>query len=350
MNRFLYIPVLFFCCLLSSCAQERIIDQIRIIQAIGLDIEGENIKISASYPSYKSASQKSLLTAESKSINENFTIITTESSQPVEIGQMRTLVLSEQYARKGISEIADIINQESLKSGNATIVISKQTASSIISETFKKPPYFLSELIEQNMHNGNTPKTNYHSFVNQYYGEGQDVYLPAIKKDKGLLHMVGIGVFKEDKLKLWLTNKEGLYIKLLKEKALTGTYEFTTGQKEKYSIIILSGKRKIAMQNEKAAISLKLTVQLREFPTKINILQKEVIFGIKKKIEGKLASEIEAMLVQLQKNNVDTIGFGEQFRKQNRHYNQNEFDEKIYPKMVFDVNAEVIILHSGVGH
>ncbi|MBW7453764.1 Ger(x)C family spore germination protein [Paenibacillus sepulcri] len=349
-----HILALFCCCLLSGCAQVRIIDRINIIQSMGVDIEGETYKMSASYPTYIKASRKqfvSPLTAESKIIYGIFTAIAAKSSQPIEIGQMRTLVISEKFARGAIAELADIINRESIKSSNATIVITKQKASSIISESLKKPPFFLSELIEQNMYHGNTPMTNYHSFVNQYYGEGQDIYLPVINIDKGLLHMDGVGVFKGEELKLWLTNEEGLYLKLLKDKALRGEYDFKTGPKEMYSFIILHGKRKIAIaQNGKATISLKLTIVPRQFPKKINIQKKDDFHEVKTQIEEKFASEIKTMLIHLQKNNVDPIGFGEQYRRQHRTYSENGFNETIYPNLDFEVKTKIIILHSGVGH
>jgi Ger(x)C family germination protein len=348
-----HILVFFCCCLLSGCAQERIIDRIKIIQSMGADIEEETIKMSVSYPTYKNASgeqSKSMLTAKSQTISGNLKTLAAESSQPIELGQLRTWVISEKFASKGLAEVADIINRDSIKSSNATLVITKQDASSIIAETLKNPPFFLSELVQQNMDHGNTPKTNYHSFLNQYFGEGQDVYLPAIKKDQGLLQMDGIVVLEGDKLKLWLTNKEGLYIKLLKDKALTGQYDFTTEQKEKYSLVILHGKRKIAIaQNEKAAISLKLTIQLREYPEKINILKKHDLHEVKKQIEEEFGSEIKKMLVHLQKNNVDPIGFGEQYRRQHRKYSENEFYDVIYPNLDFEVKMEIIIIHSGVG-
>lgn len=348
-----HILVLFCCCLLSGCAQARTVDRINIIQSMGVDIEGETIKMSASYPTYIKASHKqsvSPITAESKIMYGIFTDLTTKSSQPVELGQMRTLVISEKFAREAISELADIINREFIKSSNATIVITKQHASSIISETSKKTPFFLSELIEQNMNHGNTPMTNYHSFVNQYYGEGQDVYLPVINEDQGLLHMDGVGVFNGDELKLWLTNEEGLYLKFLKDKALTGAYDFMTGPKEMYSFYILRGKSKIAIaQNGNTTISLELSIALREIPKKINIHNKDDSYEVKKKIEEKLSSEIKTMLIRLQKNNVDPIGFGEQYRWQHRKYSEKDFYGKIYPNLDFAVKTKIIILHSGVG-
>ncbi|CAM4226835.1 Ger(x)C family germination protein [Paenibacillus endophyticus] len=348
------ILALFCCCLLSGCAQARTVDRINIIQSMGVDLEGETMKMTASYPTYIKASQQQAeipITAESKIMYGIFTALTTKSSQPVELGQMRTLVISEKFARNSISELADIINREFIKSSNATIVVTQQHAGSIISETSKKPPFFLSELIEQNMNHGNTPMTNYHSFVNQYYGEGQDVYLPVINKDQGLLQMDGVVVFKGDEIKLWLTGEEGLYLKFLKDKALTGTYDFMTGPKDMYSFFILRGKTDIAIaQTGKTTISLKLYIALREIPKKINIQKKDELQAVRKQIEDKLSLGIKTMLIRLQKNNADPIGFGERYRWKQRSFSENKFYKEIYPNLDFEVKTKLIILHSGVGH
>ncbi|WP_091182476.1 hypothetical protein [Paenibacillus catalpae] len=182
---------------------------------------------------------------------------------------MRTLVISEKFASESIAELANIINRESIKSSNAHIVITKQKASQIISETLKSPPFYLSELIENNMYHGNTPVANYHSFVNQYYGGGQDVYLPVINMDHGKLHMDGVAVYKGNELKLWLTNQEGLYLKFLRDKSLTGEYDFKTSSEDMYSFLILHGKKKLSIaQNGKTSINLKLYLLLEKFQRK----------------------------------------------------------------------------------
>ncbi|WP_308639445.1 Ger(x)C family spore germination protein [Paenibacillus silvisoli] len=341
--------------LVSGCShEERIIDRINIVQNMGVDIEGQTIKMSASYPSFVRASKEqsvSAITAESNVMYGVFTALAAKSSQPVEMGQMRTLVVSEQFAREAISELADIINREFIKSSNATIVISRQPANVVITDTTKKPPFYLSELIEQNMKHGNTPRTNYHTFVNQFYGEGQDVYFPVIHMEQGLLKMDGVGVFKGEEFKLRLSGEEGLYLKFLKDKALTGEYDFMTAPKAMYSFYILHGKSSIAMaQSGKTAISLQLTIALREVPSALNTEKEEDMQAIKKQIEERLSSEMKKLLIRLQKNNVDPVGFGEQYRWRNRTFSEKEFYGTIYPKLDFDVKTTIKISNAGVGH
>lgn len=344
--------VLICCCiLLSGCAQERVVDQINIIQYMGADLEEDKIKLSVSYPKYiKASGGQSLVTTESKVVYGVFTALTGKSSQPVEMGQMRTLVLSENFAKKYITELADIINRQFTKSTKASIVLTDQSTNAMIAEASRKPPFFLSELIEQNMDHGNTPNTNYHTFVNQYYGEGQDIYLPVINLNKGVFQMDGVAVFKGDDLKVRLNANEGLYLKLLKDKQRTGEYDFLAGANSMYSFIILHGKSKIDVKEDgKTTISLKLAIQLREIPEQMNVRNQGDLQKIKKQIEERLSSEITAMLIRLQQNRVDPIGFGEKYRRQHQAFKEEAYYEKIYPQLLFEVKTNVIILHAGVG-
>ncbi|ACT03699.1 germination protein, Ger(x)C family [Paenibacillus sp. JDR-2] len=344
--------VLICCCiLLSGCAQERVVDQINILQYMGVDVEEEKFKLNVSYPEYiKASGGQSLVTTESNVVYGVFTALTGKSSQPVEMGQMRTLVLNEKFAKKYISELADIINRQFTKSTKASIVLTDQSTKTIITEASQKPPFFLSELIDQNMDHGNTPNTNYHTFINQYYGEGQDIYFPVINMYKGVFQMDGVAVFKGDDLKLRLNVNEGLYLKLLKDKKRTGEYDFIAGTSSMYSFVILNGKSKIDVNEDgKTTVSLKLSIQLREIPEQMNIQNQDDLDEIKKQIEEKLSSEIKSMLIRLQQNKVDPIGFGEKYRRQHPIFKEDEYYAKIYPHLSFEVKTSVNILHAGVG-
>ncbi|AZN41313.1 Ger(x)C family spore germination protein [Paenibacillus albus] len=338
-------------CLVTGCAQEHIVDRINILQSMGVDMDGETIKLSASFPKYiKGAGNQSPITAESNVMYGIFTALTAKSTQPVQMGQMRTLVISEQFARKASTSLAEVINREIIKSSNATIIMTKQSANTIIALSSKKEPYYLSELIEQNMLHGKTPRTNYHTYVNQYYGEGQDVYLPVINEQDGVLSMNGVAVYKGDQIKLWLNSDEGLYLKLLKDKTLTGEYDFTAGPKAMYSLVILHGKSKISLrQNKRVRISLKLSVQLREIPENATLQKQAGMNRVRKEVEAELTKQIKLTLTRLQKSGADPVGFGEQYRRRHKSFNEGEFYAKIYPKLDFDVATKIIILNSGVG-
>lgn len=350
-----YVPLLFFCFLLSGCAKEQIIDRIKLIQSIGIDLHGDTLKVSGTYGAYEKKARLFLLVGEGKSFHEILTPFTSQSDHPIAIGQLQTLVISEKMARRGISEFASSIVRDPLISNRSALVLTTDQASDILAETLKYPPIYLSNLITQNMENGNIPYTNGHIFLDQYFGEGQDVFLPILGKDpKGVLQMDGVGVFHGDKLKLLLTNKKGLFIKLLKDDKVniqSSTYNFKNDQNEQISFKIIYSKRKMIVQNEKALISLKLDIDLGEYPETLKIFENNNdMLDLKKQIENNLAAEIKAMLENFQKNLVDPIGIGNLHRTRQRNWNEQKFTAQIYPNIKFDVQTEVTILSLGVGH
>ncbi|WP_261305949.1 Ger(x)C family spore germination protein [Paenibacillus andongensis] len=340
-----YFSLLFFCFLLSGCAKEQIIDRVKLIKTIGLDLQGETFRVSASYSAFEKKAKLFLLNGEAKSFNEVLTSFTSQSDHQIAIGQLRTFVISEKTARRGISELAGSIVRDPLISNLSTLVLTTNQASDILAETLKYPPVYLSNLIKQNMENGNTPSTNGHIFLDQYFGEGQDVFLPVlVKSPDDVLQINGVGVFHGDKLKLLLTDKKGLLIKLLKDDKVdiqSSTYTFKNDQNEQISYKIIYAKHKMIVENEKALISLHLNIYLGKYPATLNAFENNNdMLNLKKEIENNLTVEIKAMLEDFQKNHVDPIGIGNLHRARQRNWNEQKFTAQIYPKLKFDVVTE----------
>ncbi|MEC0270975.1 Ger(x)C family spore germination protein [Paenibacillus anseongense] len=345
---------LLVCILLSGCAKKEIIDRIKILQSVSLDVDqGETFKASASYASYKKNAQLQLLTAEAQTFSGVWLPHNMKSEELVVYGQLRGIVISEKLARRSIQELVSTLLVDPVISNNTFIVIAKKEVTSIISNGLKKPSFYMSELIKQNMNNGNTPSSNSHLLLDQYYGEGQDVYLPGLDlDDKGLLHLNGVGIFKGDKLRLWLTNQEAFFLKLLKDrsKTMTGSYEFSTKQKDTINMKILHGKRNISpKRNATAFISLKLQVNLKSLPKTKSPVVKSDLLEVKQQIENHFAGEVSDLLKKLQQNEVDPIGFGEIFRSKDRSWSEKEFMKNTYPNIKFEVKPEINILQTGVG-
>ncbi|MFC5447443.1 Ger(x)C family spore germination protein [Paenibacillus aestuarii] len=348
-----FVSILLVCFLISGCARQEIIDRIKILQCVSFDVQGDLFKSSGAYASYQKKERLRLITAEAETFSGVWLPQNTKSDHQIVTGQIRTFVISEKFARKSIQALAMGLLRDQSVSNNVTIVISKQEISTIMSEALKNPPFYLSDLIKQNMEKGSTPLTNAHFMLDQYYGEGQDVYLPVVDQDeKGLIHMDGVGVFYEDKLRLLLTDKESFLLRLLKEKSktMTGAYEFRGRENEVYNIRILHGKRNISYkEKDSVIISLKLYIQLKELPKAKNVIRKSDLLELQHDIEQHFTSEISDMLKKFQMNAVDPIGFGELYRSNHRNWNEQEYKNKTYPNIKFEVNSEVIISQTGVG-
>ncbi|RCW48361.1 Ger(x)C family spore germination protein [Paenibacillus prosopidis] len=338
---------------LSGCAKLQIIDEIKIVQSLGYDMEGQAIKGFASYPLYKTTHRGSpllLMKGQSATVQGITASFTAQSQFPIALGQTRTLVLSEDFAKHRISELIHSLLRDPVMGSNTTVVLTNQTSNKILTHSLKQPPYYFSNLIEQNMKEGNTPTTNLNILLNQYFGEGQDIFLPIVNIDPdGLLHMDGAGIFKREKFTLQINRQEAFFLKLLKDKNLTGQLELATGKNEHILMNLLNGKRNISLTNEKAVVSFVLHVQVKEYPATVNLLDNKEMSDLKSRVEDELQRKIVAVIEKFQSRNVDPAGFGELYRGKLKEWNEEDFYRDTYPKLNFIIHTEVIFSQSGVG-
>jgi Ger(x)C family germination protein len=339
--------------LLTGCAKLQIIDEIKIVQSLGYDIEDGKIVGYASYPLFKNTHRGSpleLMKGQSNTIHGVTTSFTTQSQYPIALGQTRTVVVSERFAKEGISDLLHSLARDPMIGSGTIVVVTNQSAKNLLKHSLKQPPYYLSNLIRQNMSDGNSPTTDLHLSLNQLFGEGQDVYLPIVNLERGkLLYMDGVGVFQGDKLKAQLSAKEGSFLKLLTDKKLSGKYEFTLQNKERVLLLFLNGRREISVTKDAAIVSFTLHTVLKEYPTTIRPNHEKEMNDLKRNIEEEIATRISSLIEKLQEEDVDPIGFGEWRRAKQRDWNEDRFYKDIYPNLQVDVNAEVIFTQSGVG-
>ncbi|SIS03823.1 germination protein, Ger(x)C family [Peribacillus simplex] len=353
-----WIILIVFCFITAGCDRDKTIDEIKIIQSLGYDIEGDKIIGSASYPVYVKSTQNppefKLLTAKSDTSHGIFTSFTYQSPYPIEIGQTRSILLGEEFAKRGISEVIGTLVRDPIMGSNAKIVISKQSARTILSEMMKYPPFYMSNIIEQNMVTGNMPQSNVHSVLFQYYGDGQDISLPFIRlNESGSLEMDGLGVFKKDKLKLHLNNTETFLFKLITNKKIHGYMEFVTEEKEKIFLKVMYGQNQLSVVNSgdkpRVKLNLTLNILLKDFPSELDLSNKKDALLITNKTEEHLSKKVKELIETFRDNQLDPIGIGDAFRGKERDWNQKNFDEKIYPNLSFEVYVKCNLLQSGVG-
>ena len=58
---------------------------------------------------------------------------------------------------------------------------------------------YIKKMLEHNMETGPLPTDNLHLGAFRYYREGQDSYIPILKKHGDKIKITGIGLFKKDK-------------------------------------------------------------------------------------------------------------------------------------------------------
>ncbi len=107
-----------------------------------------------------------------------------------------------------------------LLDGNGTELLKgKYTTSSNVAIYIKK-------MLEHNMKTGPLPTDNLHIGAFRYYQEGQDYYIPILKKHGDKIKITGIGLFKKDKYVGKIAEKDMFVFKGLLEEHKLDSHEF----------------------------------------------------------------------------------------------------------------------------
>ncbi|MCF6410282.1 Ger(x)C family spore germination protein [Pseudalkalibacillus salsuginis] len=350
-----FLKILCVLFLIAGCSRNKIVEDLKIIESLGYDLEDNKIKGSAAFSVYYDIPAEApvkLLTAESETTNGIFTMFTQQVPHPIEIGKTRTIVMGEPYAKEGIKDLMDTLVRDPIMGNNATVVISKQDAAEVLSLAMRYPPYHLSDVIEQNIKYGNTPRTNIHTVLNQYFGAGQDVYLPVLSIYESEKIMVdGLGIFKGNKLVMHLQDREAFLIKIIDDKNIRGTYEFISEQNEKVFLKVMHGKRKVSITNthQKPTVNIKLDLFafMKDYPKSFDLSKKKDVDKLSTKIEKELNTKIEKLLEEFKKEQVDPLGFGDLVRSEKRDWTQDSFNDQ-YPNLEFEIETKIHFLMTGV--
>jgi len=357
MNKALTICVLLVIIASTGCERAIIIDDILIISTKGYDLKDGLLQGSAIFSTYAEKDKQDIIVGEAKTVHSLFMAYNNQTHYPIEYDKTMVVVIGHHLAKKGLSDnlISSLHNDQRLGS-KVIVVVSNQEAKKILQVEKTKPHSFLYELLKQNIESNNTPHTNLHSLLYQYFGAGQDVYLPCIKLNpKGLIEMDGMAIFHKDRMKLHLNPLESTFLKLLVDdnKIARVNFPLLVGEKTVHIFAqSVSGNTKMNVKNQmnrpQILFKLSLNCIIADTPLELNLSQKRDIEMLQKAMERFISKGTKDLLTKLQKNNVDPVGIADFVRGKDRDWEEKEF-MRMYPDLQFVVDTEVKILQTGVG-
>jgi spore germination protein len=341
---------------LSGCVPKSIIDEVSLMHYIGFDREKKMLKASVVYPNYAEANS-TLLTAEAKNPSSLQNELGHKSQFEYEVGQIRVMIFGDKLSRYGIADILDTICKDP-KIGVIRIAISEGNPDLILKKTLDESPLYLKNLIDKSIEDEGIPNINLHVMYDQYFGSGIDMSFPNLKVDsKGKIKIEGMGIFKGDKLKFRISDKEAFLLKLMMDRNKSGVYSFNfdkNGHKGNIGVRILYGKHKVKVikegNQEKVKMDLTMNIKLEGLPKGIELEKERDYILFKKALQKSISTEAESLLKDFQANGVDPIGLGRIYKINHSNYSEQNFYKKVYRKMKFDVNTKIIVRQTGVGN
>lgn len=353
MKKFRLVITIFICGLfLVGNVQKRVIDDVNIATGFGVDKSNGQLQGSLMIPVFKA--DKSIgnftFTAKGKIPRDLVSEMQKKASQPIVGGSLDIAFFGEDLAREGIIQVLDVFLRDPTIGARLNLAVIDGKVEDIFKGNYgdRGNHEYLRQLIEQNMKVHNLPLTNLHSFLADFYEEGKDAYLPLLKKTQpDLVNIIGIALFKDEKLVDILPENKMFYFKLLVDKHTYGSVMLNEKHGEA-SVKSITSKHKMKLLKRNPyqfGIELKIKGYLTEHQGAI--LKNNDLKEIEKQLEKQIVKECTRMIEDFQKQEIDPVGFGHFAQTKTRNFDFNKWQES-YKSARFKVTADVSIDNIGV--
>lgn len=305
-----------------------------------------------------------------------------EAPRKLYFGHTSILVIGEQAAKKGFSQIIDLYLRNADSRETVTVLIASGDGRSILEQLTSMDPIpgqGIQRIVEkENRYVSALPNVRMFELTKQMLSPSKSALLPEVivsggKKVTGTdqlkqttmpskLRMGRAAIIKKDKLIGWMNEKEAMGTAFLSNKVNSGTIPFSAceeqhGPSDKDSTFLVSSsstKTSIKENNGVYAITshIKVHGRLNETGCSLDLIKPEVIA----KMEQNIAKEIKQMALKawaaIQKSDADVAGF---YNLINRKYpskwkEEEKEGESVLKKIKLKVQVEVQLERVGLSN
>lgn len=340
---------------LTSCSNERVVDQLHILTTLGFDKNKDGYTGTALYSNLTQKGGKiSFIQGHSKQIQLILNQMNNQSTKQIDISKLRMIMFNQEVAKEGLSQFLLTICKDPLISNYLFIVVTDGSVATFSKGLKDKDrsnfPYYM---IEQNMKTGNIPRSNLSTVLFDFYGEGRDFSVPYLRFNKnGESEIIGYGIFKDDRLKLVINREEMELYKLLQGKIIQGDIPFAINNEQDKNTALFSiqygkGRKTISTHKHgtKVTYHLILNGMVKEYPQGTQVEINKSLIYLKKKLQ----KDLVALLNKFQDEKVDPLGIGDLVRANSRDWNEKQFYKEKYPNIAFEIDLNLQLTKSGIG-
>ena len=371
------IIIIFIIFLITGCYDHQELNEIAILTATEINkIDNEfilNIEIVNPMSPDKTTVIESPFTiyqSKGKTIQEAYRKLLLSSPRYIYPDHLRIVIINEKLAKEDISEILDFYLRNPLARTEFKILITKDEnilnpitpidpiSSNSILDTLKTSSNYL----------GITNLVTLNDLTTMYLNPNTEIILPTIElikeeKDSNSLENVQetetssiyklgpLAIFKNNKLKGYLTIEESITYNLIKNKINNSiiTYEC---KKDKYlSLEIIKAKSKISTKNEEINIDISLESTINESACNINLNNKKSINSLENNLTNYLKENITNNINHIHNTyNSDIFGFLDIIYKYDYQTYQKVKDtwyDNTFKNIKINVNPKIKIIAKG---
>ncbi|WP_226674922.1 Ger(x)C family spore germination protein [Rossellomorea aquimaris] len=361
---------------LSGCVETKYLEKLGLITAVGYDQnEDENITGTMVLYQFNPAMEdvEKILTSTSKTSKGIRLSQNLETDHKLVSGQLRIVIYGRELAGKGIAHLVDTLERDSAIGNMVYLTIADTTAEEVLTYQMEETPSnrgtYLYNLVRQNVEAEMLVSPTLQEFITDYGSVGKDPILPLLTAKDGKVGVEGFALFNRDKFIKEIKKDKIFFIRSLIEEYHAGSVEVELpidpfrpylsslhlGQENNKVYIMIDSIKSShdvsAKQTDKPSFRINLNIQSRllEMSEEMKLSEPKAMQLLEREIGSYIEKNIKDMVLMLQKEGTDPIGFGMEYRSIRGHQDisREEWD-KLYKEATFEVKVNNEIIRTGV--
>jgi len=329
------ILVIIIILLTTGCWNYRELNEFAIVTGMAVDLEDNKYKLSFlianGNKNESQQAQTSILTGTGESIYDAFKDISLMSPKELYISHLSIVIISEDVAHKGISNLIDYLMRDPQSHQNFYMIVSKDDKAEDVLAILSPLADYPSQNITSNVATseklqGKISDASFNLFITKYLNtgfepiinsviivgnteEGQNAESQEKAKQDAYTKLDTIGLFKKDKLVGWATQDESVGIDMVLGEISTLYFDIPCD--DKY-VVTVSNNYNIDYEIKKNKIIINADAKgsIMEVGCDIDLENEKEIKQLEKKVEMKMEEYINKAISLAQSYKTDIFGFG----------------------------------------
>jgi len=341
-----YLLLVIVACSLSACWDQRPIEDLGLINCVGIDIYPENpelLDFTFVYPLFleerRQAAKLDIIAA--ANIGEAINIWERRNPRRFAAGKVGIVIFGTEAAQQDLSGLFDYA-QLPLFDDNAYVAVAAGKASDLLQTPLPETEIIATHLhtmFRTNRHEGQTILVTVGKLMTLATVQGIDPILPKVHKlGEDRIELDGAVLFQDRRMVGTLDQNELLIFMALQGQHSIVSIAPTTANtgelaKPKVELDLVSPKTKIRPQLQDGKLVVNFSLQasyvLHSYSSVQNITKPEAAQSLTRDLESYLLIEAERLITKLQELGVDPLGVGKRLRASNfRQFDPLQFREQ----------------------
>jgi len=381
----LFLYILVFITILTGCWSLRELKDLGIVIGMGIDKIDNEYKISVQIVNPSNVSSKkgeapggapvTLYSAKGKTVAEAVRRLTEVTPRRAYFAHIRILLLSEQLAREGISEILDFLSRNHEFRTDFYIAVAQGASAnrllSFMTHLEKIPANHIFNTMEVAEREWSpVVGVQLDELLNRLMSQGRNAVLTGIHimgdQDKGgtkediegvmplaTLQIGGMAVFRGDQLVGWLNETESRGYAGLANKVKRTVVETVCPEGGKLAVNVIRSntviKARVNKGEPRVEVRIRSEADISDVECKIDLNKNETIAYLQKEIGEAIKDNTEASIRKAKKLKSDIFGFGETVHRADPTYwnkVKNDWNNE-FPNLQVDIKPDVKIRRLG---